>query len=60
MSFLLYKTKYRPSEVKEILQKELKTSLFFNWNVDTYIGKVTEKGFYYFFTEHILGIRLKK
>jgi hypothetical protein len=49
MSFLLYKTNYRPSEVKEILQKELKTSLFFNWNVHTYIGKVTEKRFYYSF-----------
>ena len=49
MSYSLYKTKYGPSEVKDILQKELKASLFFNWNVDTYIGKTTEKKFCYFF-----------
>ena len=49
MSYLTYKTKYKPSEVKEILQKEIKTSLFFNWSVDCYIGKVTEKRFNYSF-----------
>lgn len=46
---LLFKTQYKPSEVKEILKNKLKSSTYFNWNEEIYIGKVHNNRFQYFF-----------